>query len=435
MPTREFVLTFREAAPYINAYRGKTFVLALGGESLVDGDFSSMAQDINLLVSLGVRIVLVHGIRPQIEALLKRHGIARLFHRDRRVTDAATMDVVKQAAGATRHDVEARLSMGMPHSPMHGAHLRVAGGNFVTAQPLGVLDGVDMQYTGQVRRVDASAIRQRLDCGELVLLTPVGYSLTGESFNLTMEELATHVAIALKAEKLIYVVEGRGVVERDGQLISSLTAQQAEEMLQSGSLPEDVAAYLPYCIRATRDGIPRAHLISRHQDGALLLEHFTRGGNGTMIARDPLVRVRHASIEDVGDILALIQPLEEQGILVRRSRERLEVEIGEYAVLEHDGKVYGCVAMHPFPEADTAELACLAVSPEKRDGGFGEMLLRHVEYQARARGLQSLFVLTTQTSHWFVERGFAEADKSSLPLARQQFYNFQRRSKVFVKQL
>lgn len=434
MLTREFVLSFREAAPYINAYRGKTFVLAVSGETLQDGEFASLAQDINLLVSLGVRIVLVHGIRPQIEGLLKRHGIARLFHRDRRVTDAATMDVVKQATGATRCDIEALLSMGMPNSPMHGAHLRVAGGNFVTAQPLGVLDGVDMQYTGQVRRADGAAIRARLDHGELVLLSPIGYSLTGEAFNLTMEELATHVAITLKAEKLIFVIEQRGVM-LDEELISTLTAQQAEDLLASGRLQDDVSAYLPYAIRATREGIPRAHLISRHADGALLVEHFTRGGNGTMIARDPLVRVRNASIEDIGDIIGLIQPLEEQGVLVKRSREHLEVEIGEYSVLEHDGKIYGCVAMHPFPDAGTAELACLAVAQDKRDGGFGEMLLKHVEYQARTQGLQSLFVLTTQTAHWFVERGFAEADKSALPLARQQFYNYQRRSKVFVKVL
>ncbi|OWY37163.1 amino-acid N-acetyltransferase [Xenophilus sp. AP218F] len=435
MLTREFVLSFREAAPYIHAYRGKTFVLAVSGETLQDGGFASMAQDINLLVSLGVRVVLVHGIRPQIESLLKRHGIARLFHRDRRVTDAATMDVVKQAIGVARLDVEAQLSMGMPNSPMHGSQLRVAGGNFITAQPLGVLDGVDMQYTGQVRRIDADAIRRRLDAGELALVSPVGYSLTGEAFNLTMEELATHVAISLKAEKLIFAVEGRGAVEQDGQLISTLTSQQAEALLDAGSLPEDVAAYLPYCIRATREGIPRAHLISRYEDGALLVEHFTRGGNGTMIARDPLVRVRNASIEDIGDIIALIRPLEDQGILVKRSREHLEMDIGQYAVLEHDGKIYGCVAMHAFPDADTAELACLAVAPTKRDGGFGEMLLQHVEYQARTQGLHSLFVLTTQTAHWFVERGFAEADKSRLPLSRQQFYNYQRRSKVFVKSL
>lgn len=435
MLNREFVLAFRESAPYINAYRGKTFVLAVSGETVTEGGFQSLAQDINLLASLGVRLVLVHGIRPQIESLLKKHGIARLFHRDRRVTDTATLDVVKQAAGATRHDIEAMLSMGMPSSPMHGAHIHVASGNFLSAKPLGVIDGVDMQYTGQVRRIETEAIKARLEAGDLVLLSPVGYSVTGEAFNLTMEEVAAHVAISLKAEKLVYVIEGKGVIRATGEVMSTLTAHQAEELLQSGELPDDVSTYLPFAIRSTREGVLRAHLVSRHEDGALLTELFTNGGNGTMIARDPLVKVRQASIEDISKIIGLIRPLEEQGILVKRSREHLEMEIHEYAVLEHDDKIYGCVAMYAFPEAHMMEMACLAVTPEKRDGGFGEMLLRHVEYQARIRGIHTLFVLTTQTAHWFVERGFKESDKSSLPLAKQQFYNTQRRSKVFVKTL
>ena len=435
MLNREFVLSFREAAPDINTFRGKTFVLAVSGEAVMEGGFHNLSQDINLLVSLGVRVVLVHGIRPQIETLLKRFGLNRLFHRDRRVTDASTMEIVKQACGATRHGIEAQLSMGMPNSPMFGSHLRVAGGNFITAQPLGVLDGVDMQYTGQVRRIDVDGINTRLGAGELVLLSPVGYSVTGEAFNLTMEEMAAQLASALKAEKLIFVIEGRGVTNEQGQHVSSLTAQQAEDLLHAGHLQRDVTAYLPYAIKATRDGIPRAHLVSHHEDGSLLAELFTNGGTGTMIARDSLVKVRNASVDDIGPILNLIRPLEEQGILVKRSREHLEMEISQYSVLEHDGKIYGCVAMHVFPEAGMAKLACLAVAPERREGRFGETLLKHVEYQARTRGLKALFVLTTQTAHWFVERGFAEAGRGQLPLARQAFYNNQRRSKIFVKEL
>ena len=435
MLNRALVLSFREAAPYINAFRGKTFVLAVSGEAVMEGGFSKLSQDINLLVSLGVRVVLVHGIRPQIEALLKRFGIARMFHSDRRVTDANTMDIVKQAAGATRYEIEAQLSMGMHNSPMHGAHLRVAGGNFITAQPLGVLDGVDMQYTGQVRRIDTEAIRTRLEAGELVLLSPVGFSLTGEAFNLTMEEMAAQLASALKAEKLIFVIEGRGVVNPEGEFVSTLTAQQAENLLKAGHLQRDVTAYLPYAVKATRDGIPRAHLVSHHEDGSLLSELFTSGGTGTMIARDALVKVRTATIDDIGSILNIVRPLEEKGILVRRSREHLEMDIARYSVLEHDGKIYGCVAMHPFPEAGMAELACLAVSSEKREHGFGESLLHHVEYKARTQGLKALFVLTTQTAHWFIERGFAEADRATLPMAKQAFYNHQRRSKIFVKPL
>jgi amino-acid N-acetyltransferase len=435
MLSHDFALPFREAAPYINSFRGKTFVIAVRGETVDQGHFSWLAQDINLLASLGVRVVLVHGIRPQIDKLLAQQGLERRFYLHRRVTDEATIDIVKQAVGLARLDIEAALSTGMPNSPMHGAHLRISSGNVLTAQPLGVLDGIDMQFTGQVRRIDTQAIHTRLDAGDLVLLSPIGFSPSGEAFNLTMEEVATETAIAMKAEKLIFLMEDQGVITLDGEMIHYMTAQQAEDQLHSGMLQPESGTILPYAIRATREGVVRAHLVSSHQDGALLTELFTSSGSGSMIARDPLVKLRRASIDDIGDLLALIRPLEEQNILVRRSREHLEMEITSYILLEHDNRICGCVAMHPFADEATAELACLAVLPERRNAGFGEMLLDQVEYQARTQGLKSLFVLTTKTAHWFIERGFVEAEPSSLPEERQRMYNNQRRSKVFVKNL
>jgi amino-acid N-acetyltransferase len=437
MLSHEFALPFREAAPYINAFRGKTFVLALSGEILEQGFFPGLAQDINLLVSLGVRVVLAHGIRPQIDKLLELRGLERRFHQHRRVTDETTIDIVKQAVGLARLDIEAALSTGMPNSPMHGAHLRVTGGNILTAQPLGIVDGIDMQYTGQIRRIDTQAIHDRLAAGDLFLLSPIGYSPTGEAFNLTMEEVATQTAIALRAEKLIFLLlEQRGVLDSEGELIHNMTAQNAEDLLKSGvALDEEVQGTLPYTVRATREGVVRAHLVSGCDDGALLTELFTSSGAGSMIARDQLVLVRNAMVDDIGDLLGLIRPLEEQNILVRRSREHLEMEIEHYSLLEHDNRTCGCVAMHVFADEATAELACLAVSPERRNAGFGELLLNHVESQARAQGLKSLFVLTTKTAHWFIERGFVETDPSTLPPERLQMYNNQRRSKVFIKSL
>jgi amino-acid N-acetyltransferase len=435
MLTQEFVLSFREAAPYINAFRGKTFVIAVNGETIVDGCVPFLAQDINLLASLGVRIVVVHGARPQIESLLGKYGLTPQFHRERRVTDPATMEVVKQAFGGARHEIEAALSMSMPNSPMHGAGLRIGSGNFLTARPLGVIDGVDMQYTGQVRKIDVAGIRSRLENGELVLISAIGYSPTGEAFNLTMEEVATHTAIALQAEKLIYMVK-ESIATGHESLPSTLTAYQAEQLLADPSkLSPDAAACLPGAVKATRHGVARSHLVSRDEDGALLAELFTDGGNGTMVARDPLVRIRAATIEDIGDILGLIRPLEEASVLVKRSRENLEMEIGQYSVLEDDNRIFGCVAMHSFPDAGMAELACLVVSPERRDAGLGELLLNHVEQQARRSNIERLFVLTTQTAHWFIERGFKDATLADLPVERQRFYNYQRRSKVFIKTL
>ncbi|RQW29567.1 amino-acid N-acetyltransferase [Rhodobacteraceae bacterium CH30] len=431
----EFVLAFREAAPYIHAYRGKVFVIAVSGECLAANHFSRLAQDLNLLVSLGVRIVLVHGARPQIDAQLALRGIARRFHGARRVTDSHTMTAVKAAIGEARHNIEAQLTMGMPNSPMHGAHLRVAGGNYVTAQPLGVLDGVDMQYAGQVRRVDSASLSARLAAGELVLLSPIGYSPTGEAFNLTMEEIAYQSALALKAEKLIFLVEDGGLVDKTGQLHPSITIAEAKALLDAGQGSAEVSVCLPWAIRATEQGISRSHLVSGSEDGALLVELFTHFGSGTMIVRQSLVQLRQASIDDIGSLLALIQPLEEQGVLVRRSREHLEMDIQRFTLLEHDSKVFGCVALYPFAGTGMAELACLVVAPEQRTAGYGEMLLQALETQAKKDGIKSLFVLTTRTAHWFVERGFIESDPQALPVEKRQHYNGERRSKVFIKTL
>jgi amino-acid N-acetyltransferase len=327
--------------------------------------------------------------------------------------------------------------MALPNSPMAGANLRVAAGNYLVARPLGVRDGVDMLYTGQIRKIDTPALHARLDAGELVMLSTLGYSPSGEIFNLTLEEVASATAIALKAEKLIFLTDTPGIMDTRGELLRQLTANEAEAFL--AELPAhsggDVAIYLPYAIRATRQGVKRAHLISHRTEGALLTELFTHDGIGSMISPQPLVRLREASIDDIGDILSLIEPLERLGTLVKRGREQLEMEIQKFSLLEHDGRIIACVAMNLFAEVSMAELACLAVDPEWAGEGYGETLLRHVETLARTSGVARLFVLTTQTAHWFVERGFVPGDITELPRAKQQIYNFQRRSKVFFKKL
>jgi len=434
--TQAFVTWFRAAAPYIHAFGGRTFVIAFGGEVVSEGEFVELAHDVNLLNALDVRVVLVHGARPQIEAELQERGASTQYVDGLRVTDADALACVKEAAGSVRVEIEALLSMGLPTSPMEGADIRVASGNFVTAKPLGVRNGVDLQHTGAVRKIDAVAIQRRLEQNEIVLLSPIGYSPTGEVFNLTVEDVATHAAIALKAEKLIFLMDAPGVTDAKGKLIKDMTTQQAAKLIKVGrGLTDDVAFFLPCALRACQNGVTRAHLISRHVDGAILQELFTMSGIGTMIAPEPVESMRQATIEDVGGILSLIEPLEEQGVLVRRSRELLEMEIGCFFILEHDGITIGCAALYPFAQEKTGELACLAVHPDYRDAGRGATLLAHMEDVARQKKLKRLFVLTTQTAHWFVERGFAEAGVDALPKQKQALYNYQRKSKVFEKKL
>ena len=434
--TRAFVQWIRSAAPYIHAFRGKTFVIAFGGEVVADDTFLGIIHDLNLLHSLGVHLVVVHGSRPQIEAILAQQDIESRYAFGLRITDAETMDCVLEANGQVRSRIEALLSLGIANSPMAGARIRVSSGNFITAKPLGVRDGIDMMLTGEVRRVDVDAIQQRLDDGDIVLISPLGYSPTGEIFNLALEETATQVAVRLAAHKLVFLMETEGVRNGRRQLLTELSTKDAEAVLAAGrKLPADVRHYLPCAIRACDNGVKRAHLISRHLDGALLLEMFTRDGVGTMVAATPLAHLRNATIDDVGGIIAIIEPLEEQGILVRRSRERLETEIERFVVAEHDGAIIGCAALYAFAEEKVGELAALAVHPDFRREGYGEALMSEVEARARRLKLTELFVLTTRTSQWFLERGFRNAVIGDLPKMKQALYNYQRKSQVYRKAL
>ena len=452
--TTDFVEWFRAAAPYIHGFRGKTFVIAFGGELVADAGFVQLAHDVNLLSSLGVRLVLVHGVRPQVEARLQEIGTAVRYVNGLRVTDDAALACVKEAAGTVRVEIEALLSLGLANTPMAGADIRVASGNFVTAKPLGVRDGVDLLHTGEVRKIDVVGITRRLDQSEIVLLSPIGYSPTGEVFNLTLEDVATQTAIALRADKLIFLMDTEGVPGKGKTIYNTLTVDEAQQVLaKSKKLPEDVAYYLPGAIAACEAGavpIPpdrrgaasapvvnttRAHLISRHRDGALLSELFTREGVGTLITPSPLEKLRAATINDVGGILGLIEPLEREGVLVRRSRELLEMEVDRFLVLESDGVIAGCVALYPFPEDRAAELACLAVAEAYRGRGFGERLLAAAEAKGKKSGFKRLFVLTTRTEHWFEERGFVDSSPDQLPKKKQTLYNYKRRSKVLQKSI
>ena len=433
--TEAFVKWFRSATPYIHRWGGATFVIAFGGEVLADGEFQQLTHDINVLVSLEVRVVLVHGTRPQIEEQMRQHGVEPRYVANRRVTDDRALACVKEANGIVRVEMEALLSMELANSPMWGADIRVSSGNFVTAKPVGVVNGVDFHHTGEVRKIDAEGIRRRLDDHEVVLISPIGFSPTGDVFNCTLEDVATSTAIALQADKLIFLTQTAGALDAKGRLISELTVKQAGELLAANSLPEDVQIYLPCAIKACAGGVKRAHLISRHVDGALLIELFTHHGIGTMVVPESPERIRGATLDDVPGILQILEPLEQQGVLVRREREALERDIGQFFVLESEGNILGCAAIYPFPDRKTAELAALAVNPFYRDGGRGERLLAHAQARARELGLKSIFVLSTRTTHWFIERGFAETETGWLPERKAALYNYDRRSKVFAKEL
>ena len=437
-----FVPWFRAVAPYMHAYRGKTFVVAMAGELIAAGKLNAFVQDLAILHSIGIKLVLVHGFRPQVNEQLAAKGHVSRFSHGLRITDAVALDAAQEAAGQLRFEIEAAFSQGLPNTPMANSTVRVVSGNFLTARPVGIVDGIDFKHSGQVRRVDATALRRAIDIGALVLLSPFGFSPTGEAFNLTMEDVATSTAIALRADKLMFLTEVAGIREHpqdaDSAIDTELALPDAKRLLAAlpgPTQPSDAAFYLQHCVRACEGGVERSHILPFATDGALLLEIFTHDGFGTMVVDEKLESLREATADDVGGILQLIEPFERDGTLVRRERTEIERDIANYTVIEHDGIIFGCAALYPYPEARTGEMAALTVSSQVQSQGDGERILKRIEQRARSMGLQSIFVLSTRTMHWFIKRGFVQVDPDQLPEARKRKYNWDRRSQVLVKKL
>lgn len=429
----QFVDWFRSTAPYIRVHRGKTFVIQFDDKLVYGEQFTNFVHDLALLNGLGVHLVLVFGARESIEVWLKENQQPSNFHEDLRITDADTIELVKGAAGKLLIEIESRLSMGLGNTPMSQAELIVSSGNYVRARPAGVVDGIDYQFTGKVRSIDGEAIRAKLDREEIILLPPLGYSVTGETYNMNAINLAADVAVELKADKLVYLMDGEGLLDKEGNVINQLVRAEAEAQIASDKLQQTV--HLKAGLHACGQGVPRVQFIDANVSGSVLQELFTRDGVGTMISATSYDVVRQAMADDIGGILGLIEPLEKQGVLVERSREKLELEIDHFTLLQRDNVIIGCSALYPFAEEKAAEVACFAIHPEYHKQGMGAQLLQLMEKTAQGAGLNKLFVLTTQAEHWFLENGFSECELEDLPVEKKQLYNYQRKSRVLVKQL
>jgi len=436
-PYGRFVNWFRDSTPYIHSHRGKTFVVSFDGALVETPAFPHLIHDFALLEGLGVRLVLVHGIRHQVDTRLREKGLAPCYHQGLRITDIEALECVKAAAGTVRVEIEALLSMGLANSPMSGVRIQVVSGNFVTARPVGIRDGMDFQNTGEVRRIDAEGIRRMLDQGNLVLLSAIGYSPTGDIFNLRSEEVATAAAIALKADKLIML--GRHPFEaeqQDNGIFRQLTTEEADALLQVGRvIHPEMARQLGAAVDASRAGVERVHLIDDRLEGAILLELFTRDGIGCLVSQSPFETLRPATGQDITGILDITGPLVEQGILIARSRERLENEIDDYVILQREGLIIGCAALYVYADSFAGEVACLGLHPDYQGDKRGERLLAYLENRATDLGLKKVFALSTRSVHWFLEHGYTGTTLEDLPATRQLTYNPDRNSRILVKWL
>lgn len=482
-----FVKFFRQASPYIEGHRGRTFVIAIPGEVVDRQDLlDPLLEDVALLHGLGVHLVVVVGARMQINQAVRAKGSEPRYVKGYRVTDDIAMKAAVAAAGSARMMVEARLSKA-PTVTMMRRHERNTGsggstkqqapavttvsGNYVSAKRKGVVGGIDYQHTGSVRYVQSEAVKHQLNHGNIVLLSNLGYSTTGEPLNCDCYSVSVRAAIDLNADKLIIAAlpDGDPMLET---LPAWLPIHEAESLLLSqqirtsessidGSTSDEGDAFrqaaddldfdtwyelglpmplLTACM-VCKAGVKRAHLINVSINGALLLELYSTDGVGSMISSDFYEGIRGATTSDVSKIFNLLQPMVDKGMLVQRSQQTIADEIHNFIVLERENELLACAYARPLGKNENgeaiAELGAFCVHPGYRGGGKGDTLLQFLEERSRSSGTKILILLTTRTADWFQQRGFTAAGAAHssdiIPLHRRNEIDPSRNSQLYYK--
>ena len=432
---KDSVEWFRSATPYIRMHKGKTFVFVFDTSLSLSPNFKGFIHDLNLLLSIGIKVVLIYGFDEELKDKFSQPESKEIYDENRLVISKGLLSTIQERSGKFRIDLEARLSTNLPNSPMEGSNIRASSGNFIFARPLGIINGVDTLFAGEVEKIDVAGINDRLNTDEIVILSPLGFSPTGEIFLLRKEQVGELTAINLKADKLIFINDTSQFRDNINKDLREIHTDQLVSAIDNGTMPKQTQSTLEASLSACQRGVRRVHLVDQCDEYALITELFTHRGMGILITKSTVESMRDAKLGDADGILELIKPLQEVQILIPRTKEAVEEIIKDFTVLEHDGTLVGCVALHGYNDEKIGELACLVVHPSYQKARAGINLLARIESKCRARGIQKIFVLTTRSSQWFVRRGFAIGNIKNLPIEKQAVYNSERNAKVLVKNL
>jgi amino-acid N-acetyltransferase len=421
----------REAFHYQSRYHNALLVFKIDFPLTEHPAFSYIMKDIALLARTGFRVVIVPGAKEHIDAVLTEYGLTSRYSGTTRVTTVQSIPFVEMAAFyvATRF---------MASLQSHKVDAVI--GNFVRARGLGVVSGLDFEHTGTVDKILNVSIKRLLNQDMIVILPCIGLSASGKPYNVPSDEIALAASVSLEASKLFIVsaqsalyhdhwaVPKTVLTDEDGRIIR-LTPAEAELVLSINA--DKPAPELRLAVQACKSGVDRVHIIDGRMDGAILQELFSNLGAGTMVYVDDYESIRLLKSTDIPDILRLMEPLMQQGILLRRTMDTILEKMADYIVFEVDGSIHACGALHNWGEGQ-GEIAALATDPAYTDMGLGRRIVRYCIDWAAKQGLSRVFVLTISTQDWFEALGFTECPVESLPTGRRIRYDHNRNSKVFA---
>ncbi|MDX2226407.1 MAG: amino-acid N-acetyltransferase [Verrucomicrobiae bacterium] len=414
---------------YVPRFRDRIFVIAIDGEIIENDNFPNLILDIAVLRSLNIKIVIVHGASHQVRQYASEKGTPISNDDGTGITDNDTLNIALMAANRLTHEIMEAIS---------SSDLRSAYANCITAHPYGIIGGVDQLFTGRVEKIDTEFLHSLLNSSAIPVIPPLGFDGDGKTYRVNSDGVALAVAEILHAAKLIYVTTVDGL-PGNGTLQGQLVVSEAEEYLKThkSSLPPVLVSKLTHSIKACHGGVPRAHIINGKKDECLLQEVFSNEGIGTMIYANEYASIRRARKQDVSNLLNFIKNSVQSEELIKRTRAEVVAQIQDYYVFEIDKNLVGCVALHPFPEQQTAELACLYVSSTHENQGVGKKLVQFAEAQARELGVKKMIALSSQAFMYFQQKfGFNEGSQEDLPpLRREKYLASKRNSKILVKLL
>jgi len=434
---REQVDLIREVFYYQNRFDGKTIVLKIDYPILNAPHFPQLLKDMAMLRATGIEIILVPGSREWIDAVLKEYDIESEYVNGVRIATQDSIPFLRMAA----FDVANRLM-----TLLTAFQANAVIGNFTRARAIGVVDGVDFQNSGRVEKILTEPLQQILNQGMIPIFPCIGWNAVGKPYNLSSDEIALAVAEALQAEKLFFVTSSDGFMEprfklppelvknSDGR-VARLSLEEAQEVLNlnAGNSDPDLT-YLDYALTACRRGTERAHIVDGRMEGAILREIFSNLGVGTMVYGNDYESIRPMKADDIGDVLRLMRPLMEEGVLVRRTESDLMARQADYAVYSIDDVVHACGALHDYGEGQ-GEIAAIATNPVYSHLSMGRKILSFLIEKAERTGMTRVFALTTRTLDWFEQLGFAEVDLQSLPAKKRETYDHSRKSRIFALEL
>ncbi|MDG5814314.1 amino-acid N-acetyltransferase [Chitinispirillales bacterium ANBcel5] len=435
---KEQVESIRQTFGYMKRFKGETFVIKIDS-SLINHDlFAILIKDLTLLHNMGIKIVLVPGARSRINEVLSTFKVQCQTVNGVRISSSEAIPFIKMAA----FDVSNRVMTMLAENGANGII-----GNWVKARGMGVRNGVDFQNSGIVEKVQSKILNSVLEDGFIPIFPNIGWSGTGKPYNLSSNELAFNLSRELRAAKLFFITNYCGIesksfnlpkdiyVSEDG-IISQLNVDQAGYFVEmnEGEGYNEQLELISLAYNACKQSVKRVHIVDGRVEGMVLQEIFSNVGQGTMVYSNLHENIRNMEIADIPEVLALMQPQIEEKLLVARHASDLEEKVNDYAVYEVDGTIHACGALHLYPTGQ-GEIAAIVVDKQYASRGIGRKMISYFIDKARNMHLKSVFVLTTQTSDWFLQIGFKEAHKSILPPQKQKTYNERRNSKILDYQL